>query len=729
MSAISVVQTIQAATSTNATSHATASLAPGAAGNFLLLACHHSNLTAATAMDAPTGACLSNVAFVNSIAIDATRRMDIWTGITSASTSAVTFNFNETSDATVWSVVEFANVDLTRGVNNTIGGIAANLPQNAGVGTAASMTAKAVQHASNAMVAIYYSNAIGIGNNPEAGWTELSGNSTSSPAVGLHVDWRIGTDTTPTSTYASSVTWGALGLELWGEDGNGDWNCVETFTKADGIGWGDDQTWASVAVQGVPVVFSNQAGSSGANVYASSLLANDSSSSNHEGRILAAVMPLSGQAVIGIRLRGHSTDGASYEFIRVGATSLGAYTVLLRYRNASGVYTTLAGPLTVARTAVDTAENLYFTAVGSILTCFLNGVQVLAVTNTTLGTSRNRGGLVIRGSATSDTLADNFQLGDIGQTNFPKELAGTSDLGRNSAKAQHYVRKINTGKSGTANQAFAVLSSRIARMRARLGSATSARAAGFATQVEGFTVIRPLIVKAQASSKVTAALTTQQKIFNTNIPITSAGGGVFNPAVLDVNKGQLGAEFPIVISAFAQQDRLVGFEATAFQSDAINVHMAGGFTQLATTVPTASGLSVHTTVQFEATIPIVANVTAIEWMYPAGVGGIFTPPYFLEGHTTLVQRQYADKLFRHYRARPEGHNVYIYSDGTVSESDPDSYSTMWRESDRTQQTLVDAATVVRIFWGGHEGEPVSPEEAALLTAAGYTVRGYHPQDA
>lgn len=58
-------------------------------------------------------------------------------------------------------------------------------------------------------------------------------------------------------------------------------------------------------------------------------------------------------------------------------------------------------------------------------------------------------------------------------------------------------------------------------------------------------------------------------------------------------------------------------------------------------------------------------------------------------------------LFRHYGSVTEGRNVYILTNGTVTEADPTDWS-----------------TVAHALWGGHI-EPITAAEAALLTAAGY----------
>jgi hypothetical protein len=61
----------------------------------------------------------------------------------------------------------------------------------------------------------------------------------------------------------------------------------------------------------------------------------------------------------------------------------------------------------------------------------------------------------------------------------------------------------------------------------------------------------------------------------------------------------------------------------------------------------------------------------------------------------------AKALFRHYRPVVTGRNVFILTDGTVTETQPWPYE-----------------TVARVLMGGL-AEPVTDAEATLLTAAGY----------
>lgn len=77
-------------------------------------------------------------------------------------------------------------------------------------------------------------------------------------------------------------------------------------------------------------------------------------------------------------------------------------------------------------------------------------------------------------------------------------------------------------------------------------------------------------------------------------------------------------------------------------------------------------------------------------------------------------------LFRHFRSRPEGVNVYYLSDGTVTENDPDGIAVFWTAADvgRTTQPYVKTA-----WYGGHDSYDLTSAESTALTAAGYTVVG------
>lgn len=64
------------------------------------------------------------------------------------------------------------------------------------------------------------------------------------------------------------------------------------------------------------------------------------------------------------------------------------------------------------------------------------------------------------------------------------------------------------------------------------------------------------------------------------------------------------------------------------------------------------------------------------------------------------------RLWEFYSQPPIGVNVYLYSDGTVTNTDP-----------VTEEQWAD----VRAFYGGHGPYSISTAEAAALVGAGYTV--------
>lgn len=101
----------------------------------------------------------------------------------------------------------------------------------------------------------------------------------------------------------------------------------------------------------------------------------------------------------------------------------------------------------------------------------------------------------------------------------------------------------------------------------------------------------------------------------------------------------------------------------------------------------------------------------------------FQAPYTEGGVPSILpsSKGLQRRLFRFYRARPEGINVFIYSNDTVSESEPDGSTTLWREADRTPDTDPTAPYVTHVFWGGHEAEEITEAEQALLEDAGYEV--------
>lgn len=98
------------------------------------------------------------------------------------------------------------------------------------------------------------------------------------------------------------------------------------------------------------------------------------------------------------------------------------------------------------------------------------------------------------------------------------------------------------------------------------------------------------------------------------------------------------------------------------------------------------------------------------------------PPVLPEGDPE--QSDLAFRLYRFFRSRPSGVNVYLYKAGTVSatahgrvtEDDP---TTLYDSSGNA--TTDGWSDLQRVFWGGTTAVDVTSEEATLLTDAGYTV--------
>ena len=61
----------------------------------------------------------------------------------------------------------------------------------------------------------------------------------------------------------------------------------------------------------------------------------------------------------------------------------------------------------------------------------------------------------------------------------------------------------------------------------------------------------------------------------------------------------------------------------------------------------------------------------------------------------------AYNLFRHFDAEPRGRNVFLLTNGTYTQNEPN-----------------DITTIRKVYWGGSDNE-VTADEVASLTAAGY----------
>jgi hypothetical protein len=127
---------------------------------------------------------------------------------------------------------------------------------------------------------------------------------------------------------------------------------------------------------------------------------------------------------------------------------------------------------------------------------------------------------------------------------------------------------------------------------------------------------------------------------------------------------------------------------------------------LTTSIPTVTHPSnaTVTPTTIRATVAVPAADT------PPSLGFFFTTPVRnIVGtwdHTAPLDKDWRirRRLARHMNAGARGVNVYLLTDGTVTEIQPDNWD-----------------VVDRVFYGGHEAHQVNSEEKAILEAAGYTV--------
>lgn len=93
----------------------------------------------------------------------------------------------------------------------------------------------------------------------------------------------------------------------------------------------------------------------------------------------------------------------------------------------------------------------------------------------------------------------------------------------------------------------------------------------------------------------------------------------------------------------------------------------------------------------------------------------FTPPVEPYGQT-VAGRHKLNRLMAYYGTMPRGRNVYYLSNGTVTETDPDSQTVFWADPG-------DGSVYVEQVWYSAPQEPytVTDAQADALVAAGYTV--------
>ena len=74
---------------------------------------------------------------------------------------------------------------------------------------------------------------------------------------------------------------------------------------------------------------------------------------------------------------------------------------------------------------------------------------------------------------------------------------------------------------------------------------------------------------------------------------------------------------------------------------------------------------------------------------------------FMNGQYLAANERLANQWGKHVALSPRGRNVFLLTNGTITENQPS-----------------DATTISKIYYGGHATE-ITTDDAATLTAAGY----------
>lgn len=182
---------------------------------------------------------------------------------------------------------------------------------------------------------------------------------------------------------------------------------TETWNYADQSGWGStDLTW-TVVTGAAGNIKSNQGSAPGGLSFYKH--ASTTSGNDNQAECDAATMELSTNSIVGPGVR--QSGGDFYYGTRRGNTTLGTFSCTIQ-KLVGGSSSTLATAASVARAALGTSERVKVTVSGSTLTVYLDGVQKLQTTDTSIVTGTGGGGRFQ--SAVADTTRfDNYAFGDI----------------------------------------------------------------------------------------------------------------------------------------------------------------------------------------------------------------------------------------------------------------------------------------------------------------------------
>jgi hypothetical protein len=212
------------------------------------------------------------------------------------------------------------------------------------------------------------------------------------------------------------------------------------------------------------------------------------------------------------------------------------------------------------------------------------------------------------------------------------------------------------------------------------GAATYTDSVGNVWTLVGAAFIDQTGASVTASEEVTLGQPTE---VDTGLPMDNTTGTLLDIATETDTAGQLTPDTKLLVLGIATEvDTAIGFGV-------INVDLG-----LATEIDTGLPLSI--------TAPLFRFFGPTDLV----VGPIAADPRDSQGPLS-------QKLFAKYRARARGRNVYILTNGTVTEERP---TVIYYDDGRPPLDVEDQ--IRHTLFGGHI-EPITPAEATLLTNAGY----------
>jgi hypothetical protein len=208
--AITAVNKLAEATGTDGSSFTTAGTLTPQANRLYLAAVTNSASSPATVTLSGGGLTWDQVATVTVWQL----RITLFRALSASPGSASALTASASSTQTGWTIIvaEFDGVS-TQGTNGS-GAIVQSNTNSAMSGTNGSVTLSAFEDATNNAAFAVWEHVVAENTTPETGWTELADITRTGPARGTETEWRLGEDTTPSASWATSEVWAGIAVEI-----------------------------------------------------------------------------------------------------------------------------------------------------------------------------------------------------------------------------------------------------------------------------------------------------------------------------------------------------------------------------------------------------------------------------------------------------------------------------------------------------------------------------------